>query len=121
MFLQVAVLIPLRELQKGLVKRLSFSQDLRTFSWPVVKPKFAPSLVNTSYIPLTILPRQPGSHSQAVTSIRSFLHFGHSLGALPFPIAPHALHFQSSWTILQGVSRWSASMSKTRSAPSQPF
>src|SRR6266581_3286913 len=61
------------------------------------------------------------SQSQVCSSIRSFLHLGQGLGEDPSPVAPQLLHFQLSWVDLQGVLRWSASMSKTRSAPFQPF
>src|SRR2546428_10520515 len=57
------------------------------------------------------------SQSQVCSSIRSFLHLGQSFGAPPFPVVPHALHFQLSLSRLHGVLRWSTSILKTRSAP----
>src|SRR6266581_6224583 len=59
------------------------------------------------------------SQSQVCSSTRSFLHLGQGLGAIPCPEAPQFLHFQLSCEDLHEVLRWSASMSKTRSAPFQ--
>ena len=61
------------------------------------------------------------SHIHVRSSNFSPPHAGHFSGTIPFPEKPHLLHVHSSWILLQGVGMWSASISKIRSAPSQPF
>ena len=46
---------------------------------------------------------------------------GQVSGVIPLPLKPHLLQVNSSWILLQEVGMWSASMSKTKSAPNQPF